>query len=296
VTTSLLDAIPSAPQIDDAMLERCRQKADYREALFLYYSFVGQLSMLTAGLLFESPDWRARSRRTWEVQAGSFIRMSRLMMANLKYFQDGSYGEATLILDRCIMETAIKSRWISEDHTDTRTIQFVEGSSLPDFEFEDKINENIAQRGNALEIEKRMLASIEFHRRVAGLEGRTKASIKKLPNLSIILEKIGEKRIKYIAIGKLGSHAVHGNWPNLLSTSLKWNDDELEQNFEGISSHVNQFMMLPIMVLEAAIVYVSNCFNQSDDLQYFLAVLQSAVDDILTLSSKAIGSDFEPVA
>ena len=94
------NALYAKPDFSEEDLQRCRDTADFKKVLFEYYRFVAQLSSVCAGLVHESDAWCGRSRKCWEVLAANLTRMSKLMAANLEFFQDDRYGEATQIIDR----------------------------------------------------------------------------------------------------------------------------------------------------------------------------------------------------
>lgn len=63
------------PVITEEMVAKCKEQDDYRHILFEYYRFVAQLCVVCSCLLYESPAWdKKRSRRTWEICAGSLSR------------------------------------------------------------------------------------------------------------------------------------------------------------------------------------------------------------------------------
>lgn len=292
---SFVEMLPDAPSYEQADLERCRASGDYRKVLFEHYVFVTQLLVLCANITFESPAWSGRSRKTWEVLAGLFTRCHRLMAANLEFFQDDRYGEATQIIDRCIFESASKIRWIATDKGDERLIRYLEGSLKPDVEFEAQIMANIASRGGEeTVIEKRMLASIKRHRELAGLGEVDPRTFRRLPDLASILDQIGEDRIGYTVIGKIASHHVHGAWGSLITAYLEEDDSgQLRLRAEALPSHVNQYILLPAFVLNSAISYVSSCFEKNDANDYIICVLRQAIDDIVEMDDEVVGGDFD---
>ncbi len=286
------------PDISDEPVAKCRERGDFRHILFEYYRFVGQISVICSCLLYESPAWNSgRSRKVWEVCAGSLSRIKNLMSANLEFFQDDRYIEATQIIDRCIFETAAKICWISRDTSEERLKRFLEGSLRPDREHRATIEANISDRGGSnLRIEQRMLARMDSFEQLAGFKGIPTKELPRMPDLSVILSEIGHGRGVYVAVGKVGSHAVHGNWQQLLSRNLVEEGGQLNLKFRPGTSDPSQYAFISLFVLEACQSYVRNCFHDSDD-EGFSKQLGQLIDgataEILRWNREATGDDFD---
>ncbi len=129
----------------------------------------------------------------------------------------------------------------------------------PELEFEKEIAANIeANDGTQTPLEGRMLASIQRHFDAAGLTRDEVYSSKRLPDLSAMFRDIGWSRLQYVVLQRLGSHAVHGNWPSLLSDYLEQTD---VQGFDFMprgdpkDAHVNMFMTGARITLKAISAY-----------------------------------------
>lgn len=286
------------PVITEEMVAKCKEQNDYRHILFEYYRFVAQLCVVCSCLLYESPAWdKKRSRRTWEVCAGSLSRIKNLMSANLEYFQDDRYIEATQIMDRCIFETAAKICWISQDPTEERLLRYLEGSLRPDREHQAVIEKNIQERnGVRLKIEERMLSRMERFETLAGLSGVSTKDLRRMPDLSSILSDIGHGRGIYVAVDKVGSHAVHGNWQQLLSRNLIEEDGVLTLKFRPGTSDPAQYALISFFVMEACLSFVKNCFDDAgkDSFSAALEELVSATTaEIQKWTQAAMDDDFD---
>jgi hypothetical protein len=289
---SLFDAIPDAPSYSEAELRDCEHAGDFRPILFEHYKFVAQLCVLVSCLKVESPLWAGRQRRTWEVISGLFSRCYRLMSANLEFFQHGKYAEASYIIDRCILESAAKIRWIAQDKSDERATRFVQGSLKPELELFEKIQSNIADRGDTLVIETRMLSSIQNTFDVSGVTKSQISGLKKLPDLYSILNDIGETRLTYTIMGKIASHHVHGSWVSLLDSYLKSENGLFEPNHATLASRSPQYVFLPLFVLSAAQDYISHCFSASEQTNYLAELFLSSAEDIRKIGQVDSEEDF----
>ena len=287
-----------APNISEELIAKCKEKNDYRHILFEYYRFVAQLCALCSCLLYESPAWnRKRSRRSWEICAASLSRIKNLMAANLEYFQDDRYIEATQIMDRCIFETAAKICWIAQDQTEGRLKRYLEGSLRPDREHRAIIQANIEERnGVRLKIEDRMLSRMDRFEQLAGLDAVSTKDLRRMPDLSAILSEIGHGRGIYVAVGKVGSHAVHGNWQQLLSRNLIEQDGVLNLDFRPGTSDPSQYALVSFFVMEACLSFVQNCFEDEGEEGFSTAfghLVDEVTAEIQRWSRISMGDDFE---
>lgn len=296
-STSDQSVILPPPVITEEMVAKCEELNDYRHILFEYYRFVAQLCVICSCLLYESPAWnKRRTRKTWEVCAGSLSRIKNLMSANLEYFQDDRYIEATQIMDRCIFETAAKVCWISQDPSEERLLRFLEGSLRPDREHQVLIERNIEERGVRLKIEERMLSRMDRFEKLAGLREVATKDLRRMPDLSSILSDIGHGRGIYVAVGKVGSHAVHGNWQQLLTRNLIEEDNVLSLKFRPGTSDPSQYALISFFVMEACLTFVRNCFEDDAEESFSVALeelVSTTTAEIQKWLRVAIGCDFE---
>ena len=240
--------------------------------------------------------WSGGSQRLWVVLVGLLTRVQRNMAGHLEYFQDDRYGDLTQILDRCLLETCVKIRWISADRTEERLRRYFEDSLRADNELFQEIQRNIASRGGTLNnIEQRMLRSIEHNVLGAGLSMNDLGTSRKLPPLATLISDIGERRFIYTVIGKISSHAVHGTWANLLYCYLEGDDVESMHPATAFPPpHVNQYVMNCLFVLDALKAYLVLNFSESEEREYLTEIITSHHQEIMELYVEVVGEDFEP--
>jgi hypothetical protein len=247
--------------------------------------------------MYGSPIWKGGSKKKWTTLVGLLSRCHRLMASNLEFFQRNKYGEATLIIDRCLLESAVKIRWLSQDGSEERLQRYLEDSIRHDIELRDIIRTNIDERGGTVQvIEDRMLRSIQRHMDAAGIAEADVPSLRRMPDLASLTRDIGEPRLMYTVIGKLASHHVHGTWGSLLATYLdEVGPDSFEPRSRAIPSHVNQYVMHPLMVLSACRDYLSYNLDGSEEKECLLAVIDHAEEEILAINEEVVGNDRDPV-
>lgn len=293
---SIFDVLPDPIDIPDETLERCRKSGDFREILFEYYKNVSILCVICSQIMPDSPAWRTTSNKKRYVLLGLLTRCTRIMAAHLEYFQDGRYGDTTMILDRPLLETCVKVRWLSQESGVDRLQRYFEESLRTDCELLEEIQKNIANRGGIeLPIEKRMLRSIRGNADFAGINLEDPSlNLRRSPSLADMIRDIGEQRFLYTVVGKTASHAVHGSLANLLHLYL---DETEEGQFmpasEFPSAHINQYVFNCLFVLDACSDFVSHSFEEGFEMDYVLEVLHSYASEIWELNLEIFGDDFK---
>jgi len=288
---------PNPPQISSQELELCRQSGDYCPILFEWYKYVGLVANFFASIRLDSPAIRPIPDRQYNVLIGLLNRCSRLMLSNVALSHEGLFGETTAIIDRCIFESAIKLQWLCKTRSDAGFSRFIADGLKTELEFKDSIEKFIKERnGESLHIEKRMLESIG---RAIAESGFTEAQIRatpKLSNLADLIRDLGEHRIVYVVGQKIGSHHVHGTWPSLRMHYLVERDEGLlGPRDHDCQTHVNQYVFIPRIVLDALIAfadYICCDAGDSDSMKNVVTLVGAEID---RLNSEVIGTDFELV-
>jgi hypothetical protein len=215
------------------------------------------------------------------------------MCANLTLSNEGLFGETTAIVDRCIFESCVKVQWLCKQASEDFFERFIAEGLETELALKSQIETKIASRDGAiLPIEQRMLGSIERCLRTSSLSDGQIGNSKKLPNLASMLEFLGNERLTYVVGQKIGSHHVHGTWISLLLHYLEWGDDGnylLRDN--NVPTDVNQYVFVPLVVLDAAKAFVAWLMDESDGMA-LTDMLQSCEDEIQSINRAAFGTDF----
>jgi hypothetical protein len=289
------EIFPAPPIISDEQIKNCRASGDYCPIMFEWYKYVGLIANLIASIERTSRAAREIPSPQYGALIGLLNRCSRLMLANVALSHNGLFGETTAILDRCIFESTVKVLWLCNQNSDDAFRRFFAEGLKTELELKSEIQEKIAKRGGkTLVIEERMLASIERYLATSGLSDREVSASKKLPNLASMIQDLGHNRLAYVVGQKIGSHHVHGTWPSLLLHYLDWDTEgSFRPRDHDCSTHINQYIFVPLMVLWALKEFCSFIVKDSADAQPFLDFLQSIEDKILQINQEIIGGDFE---
>lgn len=286
---------PQPPKITDEDMRKCRESGDYCPIFFEWYKFVGALCNFFASIRQDSPAVREIEPLHYAVLIGLLNRCSRLMLANAALSHEGLFGETTGLIDRCIFESCVKVMWLCHKNTAESFTRFVADGLKTELELKAKIKSNIATRedNGTLEIEKRMLASIDRAVASSNLTESQIADAKKLPDLAAMIDGMGHDRLMYIVFQKLGSHHVHGTWPSLRMHYLEQNEDGmLRPRDHDCATHVDQYISILFALLDAMKAYIRFIFSSQDDVAPMERLIESIDTEIMKLNKEAVGNDF----
>lgn len=282
-----------APSVDDAEMQQCRESNNFCPVLFKWYQHVSALCFFFASLHPDSSCIRAISPLHYSVLIGLLNRCARLMRANVYLSHEGKFGEATLILDRCIFESSIKLSWICTDDAE-RINRFVLDGLKSDVTLKREILSNVAERGGQkLVIEERMLQSIDGLLKTVSTTEADVDACKKLHPLNSMINDIGHDRIMYIVGQKMGSHHVHGTWPALVSHYLEERDGLLGPRGDDWVTHENQYILGMRSVLSAMYSFAEFAVKAGEDRQALTTVLDDTSREIKRLNDEIVGQDFD---
>ncbi len=160
--------------------------------------------------------------------------LTRLIKLNTSFLQNICEGklEICYIINRCIAETAINTKFILIEGEDRVKRNYIKNSLITEKELWETILTNVKDRkGDVLPIEERMQRSIQnsFDKSDFDLEEVKRSSkwksIKERANLVA-----GE--MFYSVFYGISSHSIHGNWQDILLNNLKKIEDGFELNLQ----------------------------------------------------------------
>ena len=294
MTESQMYEFPLPPVITDDDLKKCREHGDYCPVLFEWYKYVSELCTTFACIDPLSPAFQKIDALNHGVLIGLLCRCSRLMFSNIALSHEGLFGETTSILDRCIFESCVKIIWLCEQNSKDKFTQFIADGLKTELKFKEEINKNIISRNNnPLEIEKRMLASIEHYIHSSGLTEEQINMASKLPSLFNMIDR-DKSELLYVVAQKIGSHHVHGTWPSLFLHYIKLKENGFfSPRDHDCETHVNQYVLIPLLVLHAMESFIKFVFSKKEDMKSLLELLDSVRKEILKINTEVVGNDFE---
>jgi len=293
-----LDYSERRPQFSDELVDACEKSGDYRPMLFEWYKHVGGMTNGFASIDMRSPAFRRIPAFHYAALVGLLNRCSRLMLSNTALASNGRFGETTRLIDRCIVQTAIKVRWLCTSVTDDdRFDRYLASGLKPDLIFKQEIEQNINNRGGQQQvIEVRMLESIDRSFTLSGMSPDALAEAKGLPTARDMMASLEMDGVAYTAIQRLGSHSIHGTWTDLITHYLRVDDaGEFHLRDHDVATHHNQYVMVMLMVLHAARSFFLFMAHQPADVGEFVEYVRQMADDIVALDKMDVGTDFDTV-
>lgn len=160
--------------------------------------------------------------------------MTRLIKLNTSFLQNICEGrlEICYILNRCIAETAINTKFILIEGEDRVKRNYIKNSLITEKELWETILTNVKNRnGDVLPIEERMKKSIQssFDKSDFDLE-----EVKRSSKWKSIKERanVVAGEMFYTVYYGISSHSIHGNWQDILISNLRKVENGFELNLD----------------------------------------------------------------
>ena len=219
--------LPFPPTFTEDQFSMARSERYYYPIVFELYKHVAIMGITCAQIRHDSPDFRQFPVRHYAILIGLLNRICRLMLSSIALTHEGHYGETMRLLNRCIVESVVNILWLCKQNDPSLFQRFLADGTKSEVELLDIILNNISQRdGQTLVIEDRMLRSMHRFINSTGLSSEEVMATPKLPNFKDRLTTLDFNDQAYLAIQKMGSHAIHGTWPDLLRFYLDWDEGD----------------------------------------------------------------------
>jgi len=284
---------PDRPVFAEADFDRAKTTCDARPILFEWYKWTGIVANQIASLDPASPGYRRLPRVETAVLRGLMNRASRLMVANLRLASLQKHAEAIRLLNRSICETAVVVQWLCQSGSGEPFRRYLAKGLDAELRLKVNIDQNIRDRGGqVLIIEKRMLAAIEKLCDLAELSETDVKATKPLPDFASMLRTIGHDDLSYTVMQRLGSHAVHGTWPDLLFHYLDLEDDTFVLTDNVIAPEGTEFVASATVVLEAVIEFARFVVMDQEFATEIAQTAREAIDEIVRIHRLTSGDDY----
>jgi hypothetical protein len=218
------------------------------------------------------------------------------MSSNVVLSREGLFGETTAILGRCILESAIKVIWLCTKADDESFTRFIASGLNTELEVKKDIAARITEReGPPLEIEKRMLNSIQNYVNLSGLSEAEIKATKRLPNLASMIQTIGPDPLLYIVAWRVGSDPIHGTWSSLITHYLEEKDGEFKPATHRHATDQNLLIVEALIVHKALHAFVKFICREQAAAEALSKPLKVVAVEIHRIHREAAGNDFELV-
>ncbi len=265
--------------------------------LLEWYKHVAVLCVDMASVPVGHPGHLDRDPVHLGVLRGLLHRCSRLMHSTLKLAQDPQCGGTVALLARCIAESALNTQWLVQQVDNDRFTRFIGHAVKADLTLRDPVEANVAERGGARwAIEERMIRSIESVRAQAGITESEAVAAKGLPNLRDMCRDLGYPHDVYVGVQRMGSHAVHGTWSDLLAHYVQQEEDgsfRLQDPSES-ATHSGPLLLPTVLVLDSLRAHSTFLFGDSPHAGDHENDLVQVKEELRRASSLAGRDEFMP--
>jgi len=285
--------LPEYPEFAQEAFDRASATGDGMPFLFEWYKWTGLVTSQVACLHGDFVAHLLLSKRELAILRGLLNRCSRLMVAILRLASTHKHAEAVRLLNRSVCETALLVQWLCTSGTGEPFRQYVAKGLDAELRLKQEIEKQIESRGGSILVnEKRMLAAIAELCSLGGLSEDEVRATKKLPSLESMLRALGHDELSYVVVQRLGSHAVHGTWPDLLFHYLSTEDGEFVVTDNTIRTEGTELVASATLVLEAISAFAKFVLNETDLADDLVQVVTDAIVEIVRIHRLTSGDDY----
>jgi len=262
-----LAEIPTT-EIDEAVIAEFQSEGQYVGVTVDLVIEVGSYALIAANL-FKNPQMRWS--RNEAILGGQLVRLFKLLDALLD--QTCKHRrEISVVITRLIFECIVNLRYMIANASDDLFNSYRSYSLQHELKLLERIEANVAERGgDSLAIEDRMIRSINLSFQASGLTRQDVANHRQRNwsglNLYERAERVGLGQAYMAAFGG-GSHAVHGNWQDMLEYNLeKLDDNSYRPNLDWHMPRPQILETLAMLVADALMDYVTY-FTEGDATEF----------------------------
>ena len=210
------------PSFSDEEIARCKEKNNFISIAFEWSKYLAVVCNKLASISRDSPGAHSRPELQYVIVQGLLNRNSRLMYSMIYLGRENKFDETIRILARCQQETLLTVQWLVKYADKDSFRRYLRKGLEGDEELWAFLEGEIEKRdGKTLVMEERMLNSIKRSFNTAEITRDELKQIKGMPSFRQICEQLGYNDMAYVSVMRIGSHAVHGTWSDLLFSYIE---------------------------------------------------------------------------
>ena len=277
---SVQSQLPTPVQITKEIIEDYAARGRLSELVIKLYREAGSICTLCAAASIDQPD--KPMSRNQAICAGLLVRIAKFMVAVNHLATPTERGEVIMALNRSITESVINLKFLIAEGDNVLYDKFVAASLGTERAFYDLVQKKIKERGVVLSIDEYIVKAIH---RVAKLSGTDIQQVDKR-----FKDWAGSLRYRYEALGRsdqyvteerMGSHAIHGTWVDLLQNHLYPVDDGFVIDFDWTDSDGQLLAPIAVLGVDAARDYLNEFFRETADHKVLVGWIEDLIDRIL---------------
>lgn len=228
---------------------------------------VCQITSLLAGTYRLDDQGTPRKwTRNEAIIGGLMMRTSKLQMGFLDQICK-NHLEIALIISRSLTEGIFNIIYLLNKNQEKLYDEYVIYSLKTEYDMLNRINQNIEKRGSKLDIETRIIKSIEHAFDISQISiDQVKNRKRETWGKSIYerLKAIGMESMYLVFMG-LASHSVHGNWQDLIDHHLYFQDGQFSPKIKWSVARPEAILSVSILSIEANKWYLEKVIEESSD-------------------------------
>jgi hypothetical protein len=285
--------LPEPPEFADSAYADVEATGNAMPIFFEWYKWTGIAANRVACLQSTSGGLREIPAIELAVLRGLLNRASRLMVASLHLAAGHKHAEAILVLNRSVSETGVLVQWLCKAGSGEPFRRYRAKGLAVELRLKKHIEDNIRSRGGAVQVvEKRMLSAIESLCISAQMTEEEILATKPLPDFASMLRALGHDELSYTVMQRLGSHAVHGTWPDLMFHYLDQEDGAFVLTDNVIVPEGPEFMSSAIVVLEAVASFAAYVLSDEELVANISALVGDVIAELVRVHRLAAGDDY----
>ena len=232
-------------------------------------------SILSCSYRLDNKNNPREWKRNEAILGGLMIRLTKLQVGFIDQICQKRMEIANIIF-RCMGENIINLIYLLKKKADNLFNEFVEYSLREEKRLLKRINRNILDRNYEIPIETRMKHSINRAFRISNFNLEQIEEKKWKPWGEKIYErakKIGLDDI-YFALFSLPSHAVHGNWQDLITHHLNHENGEFSPKTEWSYPRPQPILSIALLSSEVNKLYLEEIIQDCLDKEQILKMLK----------------------
>ena len=216
------------------------------------------ISIVACSYRLDAVNKPRKWKRNEAILGGLAIRISKLLQGVLDQTCQNR-REIAEILFRCLAESAINLKYLVKTSSEKAFEEYIEYSLREEKRLLNRIEKNIVNRGRELPIETRMKKSILMSFKDSGISPEQVDEKNRTSWGESIFkraQKIGLKDA-YQGLISIASHAVHGNWQDLINHHLEKEGDSFVPETRWTRSRPQYLFVTALVSLDACNAYVA---------------------------------------
>lgn len=246
--------------VDTDVVANFRSERDFTALAVELFKEIGSLTGIVACTYGLDELNRPRKwTRNEAIHGGLMVRLTKLQIGLLDAICKDRL-EISSILWRCLAETVVNVKYLLGAKSGALHDQYVEYSLREEKRLLKLINKNVTESGNELPIERRMKRSIMRAFEISGLPPEAVDESKRNPWGGSVFSRARHLGLDgaYLGLFSQPSHAVHGNWQDLVNCHLTVSGDGFLPNPDWKESRPQIVLAAVILSSDASLTYLES--------------------------------------